>query len=159
MHLLGLLWYIMPWPFRYLKFYISGGVTVLCPWAKHLICNPGKPVPTWLKNCWLGRKESKQAKTALLTVLFSITGESTFFVELSETSAILQHATPHSLVLVDELGKFVELSETSAILQHATPHSLVLVDELGKLVCWVEWDFSYSTACYTTLTCSCRWIR
>ncbi|KAJ8321861.1 hypothetical protein KUTeg_000332 [Tegillarca granosa] len=31
-------------------------------------------------------------------------GESTFFVELSETSAILQHATKHSLVLMDELG-------------------------------------------------------
>lgn len=32
-------------------------------------------------------------------------GESTFFVELSETSIILQHATKHSLVLLDELGK------------------------------------------------------
>jgi len=31
-------------------------------------------------------------------------GESTFFVELSETSLILQHATRHSLVLLDELG-------------------------------------------------------
>ena len=34
-------------------------------------------------------------------------GESTFFVELSETSAILQHATQHSLVLMDELGMTV----------------------------------------------------
>lgn len=33
-------------------------------------------------------------------------GESTFFVELSETSAILHHATKHSLVLVDELGRY-----------------------------------------------------
>ncbi|ESO97193.1 hypothetical protein LOTGIDRAFT_143393, partial [Lottia gigantea] len=33
-----------------------------------------------------------------------MSGESTFFVELSETSSILQHATKHSLVLVDELG-------------------------------------------------------
>jgi len=32
-------------------------------------------------------------------------GESTFFVELSETSVVLQHATQHSLVLLDELGK------------------------------------------------------
>lgn len=32
-------------------------------------------------------------------------GESTFFVELSETASILTHATAHSLVLVDELGK------------------------------------------------------
>ncbi len=37
-------------------------------------------------------------------LLLCILGESTFFVELSETSAILQHATAHSLVLLDELG-------------------------------------------------------
>lgn len=33
-----------------------------------------------------------------------IAGESTFFVELCETSAILHHSTRFSLVLVDELG-------------------------------------------------------
>ena len=34
-----------------------------------------------------------------------LAGESTFFVELAETSSILQHSTRHSLVLVDELGE------------------------------------------------------
>ena len=34
-----------------------------------------------------------------------MSGESTLFVELSETASILTHATAHSLVLVDELGK------------------------------------------------------
>ncbi|CAK9302405.1 unnamed protein product [Gordionus sp. m RMFG-2023] len=34
-----------------------------------------------------------------------IKGESTFFVELKETSAILTHATINSLVLMDELGR------------------------------------------------------
>jgi len=34
-------------------------------------------------------------------------GESTFFVELSETAVVLQHATRHSLVLLDELGKII----------------------------------------------------
>ena len=33
-----------------------------------------------------------------------VSGESTFFVELSETAVILQHSTSDSLVLLDELG-------------------------------------------------------
>lgn len=37
-----------------------------------------------------------------------VLGESTFFVELSETASILTHATAHSLVLVDELGKTLQ---------------------------------------------------
>lgn len=34
-----------------------------------------------------------------------LASQSTFLVELSETAMILQHATPYSLVLLDELGK------------------------------------------------------
>lgn len=37
----------------------------------------------------------------------SSVGESTFFVELSETASILHHATKHSFVLLDELGKVI----------------------------------------------------
>ena len=36
-----------------------------------------------------------------------MSGESTFFVELSETATILQHATADSLVLLDALGQSV----------------------------------------------------
>lgn len=34
-----------------------------------------------------------------------LAGQSTFLVELNETSAILKHATVNSLILLDELGR------------------------------------------------------
>lgn len=34
-----------------------------------------------------------------------VAGESTFLVECNEASAILRHATPHSLIVLDELGR------------------------------------------------------
>ncbi|NXH23175.1 MSH6 protein, partial [Bucco capensis] len=58
-----------------------------------------------------------------------MSGESTFFVELSETASILQHATKHSLVLVDELGRGTATFDGTAIA------SAVLKELAEKIKC------------------------
>ncbi|CAF1182110.1 unnamed protein product [Adineta steineri] len=94
-------------------------------------------------------------------------GESTFFVELSEASSILRHASRHSLVLIDELGRGTSTFDGTAIACSVvndlanrikcrtlfSTHYHTLVDDfekhesvgLGHMSCMIEKDDETST--------------
>jgi len=61
-------------------------------------------------------------------------GESTFMVELSETSDILKQATPRSLVILDELGRGTSTHDGVAIAQAVLSH---MVSDLKSLTLFI----------------------
>ena len=55
-----------------------------------------------------------------------LTGQSTFMVEMKEVSYILKHATPHSLLILDEIGRgtstFDGMSIARAVIEYCLQH-------------------------------------
>lgn len=73
---------------------------------------------------------ASSAKLGMLDAVFTrmgafdnmMAGESTFMVELSETSDILKQATPRSLIILDELGRGTSTHDGVAIAQSVLNH-------------------------------------
>lgn len=82
------------------------------------------------------------AKLGMLDAVFTrmgafdnmMAGESTFMVELSETSNILKQASPRSLIILDELGRGTSTHDGVAIAQAVLDH---LVKETRSLTLFI----------------------
>ncbi|WPH03587.1 DNA mismatch repair protein MSH3 [Acrodontium crateriforme] len=85
---------------------------------------------------------AQSARLGLLDAVFTrmgafdnmMKGESTFMVELSETSDILKQASPRSLVILDELGRGTSTHDGVAIAQAVLRH---MVSDLRSLTLFI----------------------
>jgi len=101
-------------------------------------CFPTPFCPRLLTDAWLQGCYVPAARLVLSPVdrIFTrvgasdriLAGQSTFYVELAETSTILNQATRHSLVILDELGRGTSTFDGNAIAFAVTNH---LVEAVG----------------------------
>ena len=85
---------------------------------------------------------AESAKLGMLDAVFTrmgafdnmMAGESTFMVELSETSDILKQASPRSLVILDELGRGTSTHDGVSIAQAVLDH---IVRNIGSLTLFI----------------------
>lgn len=71
-----------------------------------------------------------------------MSGQSTFFVELAETAAALNRATPASLVALDELGRGTATSDGAAI-------AAAVLEHLSAKTCCRSEEFCIAFGCYS----------
>lgn len=85
---------------------------------------------------------ASSAKLGMLDAVFTrmgafdnmMAGESTFMVELSETSDILKQATPRSLIILDELGRGTSTHDGVAIAQSVLDHVVRNIQSLTLFI-------------------------
>ncbi|KAK6429760.1 Mismatch repair protein msh3 [Oleoguttula sp. CCFEE 5521] len=95
-----------------------------------ILAQIGSSVPA--ETCELGLLDAVFTRMGAFDNMMK--GESTFMVELSETSDILKQATPRSLVILDELGRGTSTHDGVAIAQAVLSH---IVSDLKPLTLFI----------------------